>query len=156
MLFDLNHLEETEMSYIRHFNHGMILGMWLFFCFCASLVYCFFPIKFLQDFISERIKTMYHGLMLRWFEDDNFNPLKPKKDAIREKVYKKEYIENIQKGLVKPFGNFRTSYELLVTSLASVIHSTIPQILVHVAAMNVVRLYFSIKIVEKSYEAKQS
>jgi phosphomannomutase len=92
---------------------------------------------------------MYHGLMLRWFEDTDFTAGKPQKDAVREKVYKKEYIEKIQKGIVKPFSKNRVTYELLITSIASIIHSFIPQILVHHAAMNVVKLYFNIKIMEK-------
>lgn len=149
MLFDLNHLQETEMSYTRHLIHGMDLGMWLFFCSLLSFINCIFNNKNIQNFINARIKEMYHGLMLRWFEDSNFNPVKPKKDAIREKHYKKEYIENIQKGIIKPFSNIRMSYELLITSVSSIIHSIVPQILVHVAAMNVIKLYFSIKIVEK-------
>ena len=149
MYFDLHHLKETNMSYIRHFKHGNLLGMWLFFCFCASFIDYFFNSKKLQYFIQETIKSMYHGLMLRWFEDTDFTAGKPQKDAVREKVYKKEYIEKIQKGIVKPFSKNRVTYELLITSIASIIHSFIPQILVHHAAMNVVKLYFNIKIMEK-------
>lgn len=152
MVIDLNHLKETNLSYIRHFNHGVILGMWLFFCSCAAFINCFFTIRLFEEFIIDRIKTMYHGLMLRWFQDEKFNPGKPEKDALREKLYRKQYVELIEKGMVEPFTKIKIFYELLITSISSIVHSFIPQILVHHAATNVIRLYFNFKIMEKLHE----
>lgn len=150
MIIDLNHLKETNLSYIRHFTHGINLGLWLFLCSCAAFVNCFYTFKILEEFIIERIKTMYHGLMLRWFQDEKFNPGKPEKDALREKLYKKQYVELIEKGVVSPFSKIKVFYELLTTSISSIVHSFIPQILVHHAATNVIHLYFNFKIMEKS------
>ena len=149
MKVDFNHLKETNLSYMRHFNHGVILGMWLFFCSCAAFVNCFFNFKLLEYFIIDRINTMYHGLMLRWFQEEKFNSGKPEKDALREKMYKKKYVEQIENGIIEPFTKIKIFYELLITSFSSIIHSFIPQILVHNAATNVIRLYFNYKIMEK-------
>ena len=136
------------MSYVRHFNHGIKLGIWLFLCSIIFLVYCFFPLKFLENFVIRRINTMYHGLMLRWFEDETFNHGKPEKDVLEEKKYKKQYVKLIEDGMINPFSNFKVLYKLLIASISSIVHSFIPQIIVYHSATNVIALYFNFKIME--------
>ncbi len=140
------------MSYIRHFNHGIRLGSWLFLCSIIFLIYCLFSLKFLENFVIARINTMYHGLMLRWFEDETFNRGKPEKDVLEEKKYKKQYVKLIEDGMINPFNKVKIFNGLLIASITSITHSFIPQIFVHHAATNVIRLYFNYKIMEKLNE----
>jgi len=149
--FDLNHLEESEMSYMRHFIHGFHLGLWLLFATILSFVNSFLNFKKIQNIIHEIIKTIYLGLMSRWFED-NFNQKKPQKPAMRVRMYRKEYVEKIQKGIIKPNSNIKNSCDLLIMSISSIVHSIIPQILVNHAAKKLIKIYFNNKIVEEINE----
>lgn len=153
MFFDLNHLEETDMSYMEHLQHGITMSMWLFLCSFLAFINCFFTVNFFQNFIIDRITTIYNGVMLRWFRYSSTNEMfcrGPKKDSLRQKIYKKEYVESIKKGIIKPFNKIKIFYMLFSTAVSSTIHCFIPQILTYHAAYNTIKLYFNFEIVEKS------
>jgi len=152
-MFWNKHLAESGWTYYQHFRHGYSLGLVLWLCSLLTVIDIIFSNAYCSKRVDKTIVNVYAGLMRRWFDEwgvsANDKNLFGKEV---EKLEKRNYIKQIQEGIIKPFGKSRLAWELFITGASSMIHCLMPNFLPYHAARSTIRIYHNTRIKRNNNE----